>query len=97
MADVNDNEFEELPEREPAWLRLDRATVYRKKSTRGWLLADSGQRQGTTYSGLVGHSRRLTSLSIAGQISMPSATNTGIITAARQPSISMSSILRRRR
>ena len=31
MADINDNEFEELPEHEPAWLRLDRATVYRKK------------------------------------------------------------------
>jgi hypothetical protein len=31
MTDINDNEFEELPEREPAWLRLDRATVYRKK------------------------------------------------------------------
>ena len=31
MTDVNDNEFEELPEREPAWLRLDRATAYRKR------------------------------------------------------------------
>ena len=30
MTDINDNEFEELPEREPAWLRLDRATAYRK-------------------------------------------------------------------
>jgi Bifunctional DNA primase/polymerase, N-terminal len=28
---INDSEFEEPPEREPAWLRLDRATVYRKK------------------------------------------------------------------
>jgi hypothetical protein len=31
MTDINDNEFEELPEREPAWLRLDRATAYRKR------------------------------------------------------------------
>ena len=31
MTDVNDDEFEELPEREPAWLRLDRATAYRKR------------------------------------------------------------------
>ena len=31
MTDVNDNEFEELPEREPAWLRLDRATACRKR------------------------------------------------------------------
>jgi hypothetical protein len=31
MTDIDDNEFEELPEREPAWLRLDRATVNRKK------------------------------------------------------------------
>jgi hypothetical protein len=31
MNGINDNEFEELPEREPVWLRLDRATVYRKK------------------------------------------------------------------
>ena len=30
MADFNDNEFEELPEREPAWLRMERATAYRK-------------------------------------------------------------------
>ena len=31
MTDINENEFEELPEREPDWLRQDRATVYRKK------------------------------------------------------------------
>jgi hypothetical protein len=31
MTDINDSEFEEPPEREPAWLRLDRATAYRKK------------------------------------------------------------------
>ena len=31
MTDINDNEFEELPEREPAWLRLDRATACRKR------------------------------------------------------------------
>ena len=30
MTDINDNEFEELPDREPAWLRLDRATACRK-------------------------------------------------------------------
>jgi hypothetical protein len=28
---VSDSEFEELPECEPAWLRLDRATAYRKR------------------------------------------------------------------
>jgi hypothetical protein len=31
MTDISDNEFEELPERDPAWLRLDRATAYRKR------------------------------------------------------------------
>jgi hypothetical protein len=27
MTDIKDNEFEELPERDPAWLRLDRASM----------------------------------------------------------------------
>jgi hypothetical protein len=31
MAAVSDIEFEELPKREPAWRRLDRATAYRKR------------------------------------------------------------------
>ena len=31
MTDINDNEFEELPERDPAWLRMDRATACRKR------------------------------------------------------------------
>jgi hypothetical protein len=28
---TDDSEFQELPEREPAWLRLDRATACRKR------------------------------------------------------------------
>jgi hypothetical protein len=31
---VNDSDFQELPEHEPAWLRLERATAYRKRLLR---------------------------------------------------------------
>jgi hypothetical protein len=31
MTDINDNEFEELPECEPAWLRRHHATVCRRR------------------------------------------------------------------
>ena len=31
MTDVSDNEFEELPPREPAWMAASRATAYRKR------------------------------------------------------------------
>jgi hypothetical protein len=31
VVDDSDNEFEELPEREPAWMLLNRATAYRKR------------------------------------------------------------------
>ena len=54
VADDRD-EFEEPPECEPAWMRLDRVTVYRKKLLAAGYLPKYGQRQGATYSGLVGH------------------------------------------
>ncbi len=80
MTDINDNEFEELPEREPAWLRLDRATAYRKRLLAARYLPLPVNGKAPPIKGWPDIEATDVLIDRWAERSMPSATNTGIIT-----------------
>jgi hypothetical protein len=80
MIGIHDTEFEELPEREPAWLRLDRATVYRKKLLAAGYLPIPVNGKAPAIQGW-SDIRATGPLIDRWADQYPSATNTGIITA----------------
>ena len=79
MADDVD-EFEELPECEPAWMRLDRATVYRKKVLAAGYLPIPVNGKAPPIQGW-SDVRATDGLIDRWADQYPGATNTGIITA----------------
>ena len=80
MADDVD-EFEELPECEPAWVRLDRATVYRKKLLAAGYLPIPVNGKAPPIQGW-SDIQATNGLIDRWADQYPIATNTGIITAA---------------
>jgi hypothetical protein len=87
---INDSEFEEPPEREPAWLRLDRATVYRKKLLAAGYLPIPVNGKAPAIQGW--SDIQATDALIGGQISMRAQSIPEPSPPTRQLSISMSSI-----
>jgi hypothetical protein len=86
------DDFEEMPEHEPAWMQIGRATVCRKKLLAAgyWPLPVNGKAPPIKGWGDIEATNKIID---TWEYKYADASNTGILTAPTRPSISISHIL----